>query len=80
MAANFASGVGPCAGIVEPFKQVLRVTTHPQILALEQAHWSPTCTCILLDYMALNPLSNTIPLCDTTLYTSQMIYHRGGRA
>ena len=35
MAANFASRVGPCMGIVEPFKQVLRVTTHPQILKLE---------------------------------------------
>ena len=34
MAANFASGVGPCMGIVEPFKHVLRVTAHLQILAL----------------------------------------------
>ena len=34
-AANFACGVGPCVGIVEPFKRVLRVTPHPQILALE---------------------------------------------
>ena len=35
MAANFASGVGPCAGIVESFKHLLRVTAHPQILVLE---------------------------------------------
>ena len=35
MAANFAFGVGPCVGIVEPFKRVVRVTTHPQILTLE---------------------------------------------
>jgi len=34
MAANFASGVGPCVGIVEPFKHILCVTAHPQILAL----------------------------------------------
>ena len=34
MAANFASGVGPCVGIIEPFKHILRVTAHPQILAL----------------------------------------------
>ena len=26
---------GPCSGIVEPFKHFLRVTAHPQILALE---------------------------------------------
>ena len=35
MAANFASGVGPCVGIVESFNHILRVTAHPQILALE---------------------------------------------
>ena len=35
MAANFTSGVGPCAGIVEPFNHLLCVTTHPQILTLE---------------------------------------------
>ena len=35
MAANFASGVGPYMGIVEPFKRVLCVTAYPQILALE---------------------------------------------
>ena len=34
MGANFASGVGPCAGIVEPLKHFLRVIAHPQILAL----------------------------------------------
>ena len=35
MAANFSSGVDPCAGIVEPFKHLLRVTAHPRILVLE---------------------------------------------
>ena len=35
MAATFGSGVGPCVGIVEPFKQVLGVIAHPQMLALE---------------------------------------------
>ena len=35
MAANFASGVGSCVGIVEPFKYILRVTPYPQFLALE---------------------------------------------
>ena len=35
MAANFTSGVGPFMRIIEPFKQVLRVTAHPQILTLE---------------------------------------------
>ena len=34
LAANFASAVGPCVGIVKPFK-LLRVTAHPQFLALE---------------------------------------------
>ena len=34
-AANFASGSGPRAGIIEPFKHSLRVTAHPQFLALE---------------------------------------------
>ena len=31
LAANFASGMGPCTGI---FKHLLRVTTHPQFLVL----------------------------------------------
>ena len=31
MAANFASWVGPCVGIVEPFKHLPCVTAHPQI-------------------------------------------------
>ena len=35
MEANFASGVGPCVGIVEPFKHLLCVTAHPQILVFE---------------------------------------------
>ena len=35
MQANFPSGVGPCMGVVEPLKQVLRVTAHPQNLPLE---------------------------------------------
>ena len=35
LAANFASGVGPCMGIVEPFKHLLRVTAHPHFLAVE---------------------------------------------
>ena len=35
MAAKFTSGVGPCVGIVEPFKHLFCVTAHPQILALE---------------------------------------------
>ena len=35
LAANFASGVGPCMGMVEPFKHLLRVTAHPHFLALE---------------------------------------------
>ena len=34
-AANFTFEVGPCVGIVEPFKWVLRVTAHPQVLALK---------------------------------------------
>ena len=44
MAANFASGVGPCVGTVEPFKHVLRVTAHPQVLALELR--APMGTCL----------------------------------
>ena len=39
MASNFASGVGPCVEIVDPFKHLLCVTTHPQILVLEL--WAP---------------------------------------
>ena len=35
LAANFASAVDPCVGIVKPFKLLLRVTAHPQFLALE---------------------------------------------
>ena len=35
LAANFASGMGPCMGIVEPFKHLLCVTAHPHFLALE---------------------------------------------
>ena len=35
LAVYFASGVGPCTGLVEPFKLLLRVTTHPQFLVLE---------------------------------------------
>ena len=44
MAANFTFGVGPCMGIVEPFKRVLRVTAHPQILALELGVPMGTCS------------------------------------
>ena len=35
LAVYFASGVGPCTRIVEPFKHLLRVTAHPQFLVLE---------------------------------------------
>ena len=35
LAVYFASGVGPCTGIVETFKHLLRVTVHPQFLTLE---------------------------------------------
>ena len=35
MAANFAPGVGPGVGIVEPFEHDLRLNAHPQFLALE---------------------------------------------
>ena len=31
LAANFASGVGPCTGIVESFKHLLCVTAHPHL-------------------------------------------------
>ena len=42
LAANFASGVGPCGGIVEPFKCLLHATAHPQFLAVElQAPMGP---------------------------------------
>ena len=34
LAANFASGMGTCTGIVQPFKHLLRTTAHPQILCL----------------------------------------------
>ena len=36
MAANFASGVVPCAGIVEPFNHPLHIIAHPQILSCER--------------------------------------------
>ena len=39
LAANFTSRAGPCTGIVEPFKHLLCVTTHPQFLVLEL--WAP---------------------------------------
>ena len=35
LAANFTSGVGPCAGIVESFKNLLCVTALPQYLVFE---------------------------------------------
>ena len=35
LAANFVSGMGPCTGIVQPFKHLLRATAHPQFLMLE---------------------------------------------
>ena len=35
LAANFTSGVGPCAEMVEPFKHLLHTIAHPQFLALE---------------------------------------------
>ena len=35
LVANFASRVGPCKGMVEPLKHLLRVTAHPHFLALE---------------------------------------------
>ena len=44
LAANLASRVGPCMGIVEPFKRVLCVTAHPQVLALELQ--APMGTCL----------------------------------
>ena len=43
LAANFASRVGLCARIVETFKHLLCVTTHPQFLALEL--WAATGVC-----------------------------------
>ena len=43
MATNFAFGVGLCVGIVEPFKHILCVTAHPQILANEL--WAPMGAC-----------------------------------
>ena len=43
LAANFASGVGPCGGIVEPFKHLLHATAHPQFLALEVQAPMGTC-------------------------------------
>ena len=45
LAANFASRVGACAGIVEPFKHLLCVTAHPQILALVNELQTPMGTC-----------------------------------
>ena len=44
LAANFASGMGPCTGIVEPFKHLLRVTAHPHFLAVEL--WVPMGACL----------------------------------
>ena len=38
MATNFASGVGPCSGIVEQFKPILRVTANPKF-------WHLSCEC-----------------------------------
>ena len=35
LAANFASEVGTCTGIVEPSKHLLSATAHPQFLVLE---------------------------------------------
>ena len=35
LAVYFASRVGPCTGIFEPFKDLFCVTVHPQLLALE---------------------------------------------
>ena len=43
LAANFASEVGPCVGIVEPFKHLLHVTAHSQFLVLELR--APVGTC-----------------------------------
>ena len=34
LAVYFTFGVGPCMGLVEPFKHLLCVTAHPQFLAL----------------------------------------------
>ena len=42
-AVYFASRMSPCTGIVEPFKDLLRVTAHPQLLALEL--WVPMGAC-----------------------------------
>ena len=39
LAVNFASGVGPCTGIFEPFKHLLRVTAHPQFWHLLGTIW-----------------------------------------
>ena len=35
LTSNFASGMGVCAGIVEPFKHILHETAHPLFLLLE---------------------------------------------
>ena len=57
MAANFASEMGPCVLIVEPFKHVLLVTAHPQFLALElrapmgACLGQSVCKCILVNLL-----------------------------
>ena len=41
LAANFASGMGAGAGIVEPFKHLLCVTAHPQFWCLScERQWA----------------------------------------
>ena len=56
LAANFASGMGACAGIVEPFKHLFRVTAHPQILNF--FFWYKTtkrlCTCSVYKQTSTN--------------------------
>ena len=42
--ANFKSELDTCTGIVEPFKQHLQATAHPQILVLELR--APMGTCL----------------------------------
>ena len=43
LAANSESGVGPCTGIVNPFKHLLRATAHPQFLVFELRAPMGTC-------------------------------------
>ena len=40
---TFASGVGACMGIVEPFKHLLHATTNPHVLVLELQATMGTC-------------------------------------